>query len=54
MVAGAVFMVWKPRVDRMTCLSVPWSASMMLFRYLQVRCFVLADSLLPAADGRSV
>jgi hypothetical protein len=44
MVAEAVAILWKPRVGRMTRLSAPWSASMMLFKYFDVRCSTFFDS----------
>ena len=43
-VAVAVFMVWKPRVGLMTCFNAPWSASILLFRYFDVRCLVSLGS----------
>jgi hypothetical protein len=36
--------LWKPRVGRMTRLSAPWSASMRLFKYFDVRCSTFFDS----------
>ena len=44
-VAHAVFIVWNPRAGRINCLSVPWLASMMLFRYFDVRCVTSFDRL---------
>ena len=41
---AAVFILWKPRVGRITRLSAPWSASMMLFKYFDVRCSTFFDS----------
>lgn len=40
MVAEAVFNVLKPRTGRISCFSLPWLASMTLFRYLTGRCGV--------------
>ena len=52
-VAVAVFIVWKPRVGRITLLRAPWSASMMLFRYFDVRCLVSSASF-PSRLSRSI
>ncbi len=44
MVAVTVFMAWKPRVGFMTRFNAPWCASMMLFRYFDVRRPLSFDS----------
>ena len=52
--AEAVFSVLKPRTGRIGCFSLPWSASMTLFKYLTSRCLrLLGAPALPLQLGRS-
>jgi len=52
-VAVAAFIVWKPRVGLMTCFDAPWCASMMLFRYFEVRCLVSSGNC-PSCLSRAI